>query len=592
MQKSKATILLLGVLMISSIAASADINTGLVAYYSFDDCTAKDNSGNGRDGIIQGNPQCVVARINKGFKFDGIHDSIVLQDLDQYFSTDNFSITYFFKNGNLLRNESIIGKRPICGNSPFFDIRAQDANITYEIDDGLGNYHNARFKTQLGIVFIAIARKGNAVLIYRNGRQVRQIVTDTAINTANTSLLGISVSPCIGVDGTKMFSGLIDELRVYNRALSESEIQQLHNGIVNASPLLSLGDLNNDGSPEIAVITHDATLLKTTATVKNAKTGVFVEQINFNGHYAPKKVNVVNDLNNNGASEIAVLGVRDSDQAVQVEVRDGLSGLKLRAVSFPATWPPLDLGIVRNINGPGTAGLAVLQQSDTALRVQLKDAKSGAQIRNISFTPGYGGVDLIALPDLNGNNARELAVLLDNPTPSGADKVEIRDSKTGALLRGIGYGSGKTPKQLFSLVDVNGNGTPELAVLREETSRVTVKDAQTGLTVNTLDYVLSQPYKLAAVADDIDGINDLALLGVRASDGQIRADVHSVLSDSLVGKVVYDTYGTTVGFISIPDVNGNGVAELVRLREQPGPQKLFAEIRDGRTGQWIQGVYF
>ena len=51
-------------------------------------------------------------------------------------------------------------------------------------------------------------------------------------------------------------------------------------------------------------------------------------------------------------------------------------------------------------------------------------------------------------------------------------------------------------------------------------------------------------------------------------------------------------YGITVGFISIPDINGNGVAELVRLREQPGPQKLFAEVRDGRTGVLLQGMYF
>ena len=356
--------------------------------------------------------------------------------------------------------------------------------------------------------------------------------------------------------------------------------------------LLSLGDIDHDTNPELAVVSYDATLKKSRATVRNAKTGLLISQIAFNGQYTPVKANTINDLNNNGASEIAVLGVRDSDQAVQVEVRDSLSGVKIRAVPFPATWLPLDLGIVRNVKGPGTAALAVLQQSATALRVQLTDAKSGAQLRTIPFSSGYDGVDLVVLGDLNGNQTKDLAVLLDNTDPKGADKVEIRDSGNGQLIRSISYGSGAKPKQLASVVDANGNGFAELAVLRDNTARVAVKDAQTGLAVNTLDYSLSQPYKLAGVPDAVRGVSDLALLGVRAGDGQIRADVQNILTDSLVGKAVYDNYGTTVGVISIPDINGNGVAELVRLREQPGPQKLFAEIRDGRTGKWLQGMYF
>ena len=128
-------------------------------------------------------------------------------------------------------------------------------------------------------------------------------------------------------------------------------------------------------------------------------------------------------------------------------------------------------------------------------------------------------------------------------------------------------------------------------MLRANTARVSLKDALSGLPVNTLDYALSQPFKLANVADS-NSQTHLAMLGLRASDGQIRAEIHDGLTDTFINKVVYDNYGTTVGFISIPDINGNGVAELVRLREQPGPQKLFAEVRDGRTGVLIQGMYF
>ena len=48
-----------------------DLNRGLVAYWSFDNCDARDDSGNGHDGEIKGNLECVVGVKGKAFKFDG-----------------------------------------------------------------------------------------------------------------------------------------------------------------------------------------------------------------------------------------------------------------------------------------------------------------------------------------------------------------------------------------------------------------------------------------------------------------------------------------------------------------------------------------
>lgn len=144
-----------------------------------------------------------------------------------------------------------------------------------------------------------------------------------------------------------------------------TNIAELYTSVTVTVPLLvSLNDINKDGAPEIAVVTYNPTLKKFTATVKNAQTDGLVKQITFDDWFVPTTANVIPDLNKNGALEIAVLGVRSSDQAVQVEVRDSLSG-------------------------SDTMGLAVLQQSDTELRVQLKNALTDAQIRDVSFSVGY-----------------------------------------------------------------------------------------------------------------------------------------------------------------------------------------------------------
>ena len=233
--------------------------------------------------------------------------------------------------------------------------------------------------------------------------------------------------------------------------------------------------------------------------------------------------------------------------------------------------------------------LAVLQQGSTGLQVQLKEVLTGEEIRNIPLNANYNGVDLVVMTDLNGNKSREIAVLATHKKTNTA-WVALHDSKTGQLIRNINYGTGKAAQQLVNFPDLNNNGSSEFAVLRTDTRRVVFKDVATGSTVNALDYTVSQPFRLVNVADSTSDTH-LALLGMRAN-GQITAEVRDGLTDTIVNKVVFDQYGTTVGFIAIPDVNGNGVAELVRLREQPGPQKLFAEVRDGRTGELIQGMYF
>ena len=51
--------------------AHADLKDGLVAHWSFDDCRATDNSGNGHNGTLNGNPQCVDGVKGKAFSFDG-----------------------------------------------------------------------------------------------------------------------------------------------------------------------------------------------------------------------------------------------------------------------------------------------------------------------------------------------------------------------------------------------------------------------------------------------------------------------------------------------------------------------------------------
>ncbi len=606
----KSIAILFSMALLLPILAKADLNNGLVAYYPFNG-NANDESGNGNYGTVNGATLTTDGngKPNSAYNFNGTGDYIGLLNYFPSPVNNTFTFSAWIKPSSCEINTdgSIIGSTRWTWGKVVFSLRTVSGecrihSAEYGIQPSqstgpVGSEFYGNTAIQLNqlqhVVWVMNGDTGTSYL-YVNGI-LDTNTTFSVVNNTAVDFSDLNIGAFLLNRDARFYAGLIDSVRIYNRTLSDTEVMEMYKAkdqfTINATPLLSLGDINKDNSPEIAVITYNPTLKKSTATVKNARTGGLVKQITFNGQFVPTKANVLPDLNGNGASEIAVLGVRSSDQAVQVEVRDSLSGVKLSAMPFDPAFKPLDLGVVRDISGKGTAGLAVLQQNATQLRVQLKNALTGAQIRNISFNANYNGIDLLVISDLNANQSREIAVLADNKTTSAADIVEIHDSKTGALIRTISYGSGQELKQLINLPDLNNKGGPELGVLRTNTARVSLKDTLSGLPVNTLDYALSQPFKLASVADS-NSQTHLAMLGLRASDGQIRAEVHDTLTDTFINKVVFDNYGTTVGFISIPDLNGNGVAELVRLREQPGPQKLFAEVRDGKTGVLIQGMYF
>ena len=55
---------------------TAQVDQGLIAYYSFDACDATDDTGQMADGVISGNPDCVCGVFNNALLLDGQNDFI------------------------------------------------------------------------------------------------------------------------------------------------------------------------------------------------------------------------------------------------------------------------------------------------------------------------------------------------------------------------------------------------------------------------------------------------------------------------------------------------------------------------------------
>ena len=235
-------------------ATALDLNKGLVAYYSFDDVQGKilkDDSGNGHDGIIYGNPKIVDGIKGKALEFDGIYSQYVRIPNDDVFNSEIITLSVWIKSfgdtsnyrciiSNEEENAEIYGHWKILWplrlmlwkgtGYPHFDFtvnnRAKEDYI--EIPK---NLHDSKFHN------IVVVRDGLKLKMYLDGEKIIEKLYLKPVDSSMADLM-IGLSPYQGQSkyGSYPFKGVIDEIRIYNRALSDEEIKALYEQTLHPTP--------------------------------------------------------------------------------------------------------------------------------------------------------------------------------------------------------------------------------------------------------------------------------------------------------------------------------------------------------------------
>jgi len=222
----------------------ADLTTGLVGYWSFDKGNAEDESGNGRNGIVYG-ASIVEGKSGNAFIFDGDDDYIDLGDDPDFDITGDITITLWFKTdtpqlGFMVSNLDNInpdnGYDLAIGYT--FSVNPGET-INFRLasnSNGPSGYDSAQTVSSFtdGLWHFLTA-------IYTpNGVSRPKIYIDTveqSLSYYGIPLSSIGASPGYHLkiaeyspsSGYFNFNGTLDEIRIYNRALSLQEIQYLYN---------------------------------------------------------------------------------------------------------------------------------------------------------------------------------------------------------------------------------------------------------------------------------------------------------------------------------------------------------------------------
>ena len=211
-------------------------NLGLVGYWSFDDGTttvANDSSGNRNHGRLTNMDSAtdwVPGKRGKALDFDGSNDYVTMGNITaDDFGTGPMSVSVWFKTSSVGYQEPVDNKTAGTNLAGFNLYMNTGSNkMTFRIADGTNQrsisgitaVDNNQWHHAVGV------RNGDTITIYIDGVQEGTATGVSAYNISNATTF------FVGAYGTGAgqanWNGLIDDVRVYNRALSATEIQALY----------------------------------------------------------------------------------------------------------------------------------------------------------------------------------------------------------------------------------------------------------------------------------------------------------------------------------------------------------------------------
>ena len=221
-------VLVLSVVLFSNCGYAEE--KGLVGYWKLDESKGeitKDFSGNGNDGTIYG-AVAVAGKIGQALSFDGVNDYVDCgshSSLDM--DTNDFTIEFWAKTIQVTDSE-VVSKR---GTGSYYMFRMKSGTIYFQMNDshsnetiyrkicGCPDYNDGNWHHWVGV-------KGSGVEdlhVYKDGVEL----SGTYDFASSVGDISNSNAVTIGSRGgvSKWFNGTIDEVRIYKRALSTTEVK-------------------------------------------------------------------------------------------------------------------------------------------------------------------------------------------------------------------------------------------------------------------------------------------------------------------------------------------------------------------------------
>ncbi|HLN20568.1 MAG TPA: FISUMP domain-containing protein [Bacteroidales bacterium] len=577
-----------------------DLNSGLVAYYPFNG-NANDESGNGNNGTISGTTPANdrFGNPGKAYSFNGTNNYIEASSLVSALgSLLTGSISMWFK--AIGPNSSV---KPLLYLNPWgLTLGESASNLTNEsiyfennpIQAAYSNGNGYYFDNSWHHVVVVVGQTENS--IYLDGTKLSLTYGRGNSTSGNNFLQGLTKFQ-IGASLTYsyFFNGVLDDIRIYNRAINDSEIQLLYveNG----------WDLH----PQISSFNPSSGAVGSTVTI----TGSNFDPVPANNivWFGAAKASVI-------SASLTQLEVTvpngASHQPISVTTKTkGLTGYSsnpyfvtfnspkiIDATSFASkvdfvTGSNPYFSSVCDIDGDGKLDLIVTNASANTLSVYRNIVSSGtigsgSFATKVDFSTGANPLG-VAIKDIDGDGKPDIVVSNANSNSVSVFRnLSTPGTFTAASLSSkIDFGTGTTPFGIC-IMDFDLDGKNDIAVTNSGSNTISI--FRNTSSVGTIDAnsfsakcdLITGLYPDGITCNDFDndGKPDLAVVNYNGNTISIFKNISTpgnLISGSFSSKIDFNS-GTAPWGIASADIDGDGKNDIIVTNRGSNTISLFKNV--------------
>jgi hypothetical protein len=217
--------------VVSATPSASDLLNGLIAYYTLGG-DAIDASGNNYHGTINGATE-TSGKLGNAMSFSGGSDNI---KLPQFSVGNTFTFSAWYKINNIPQ-----AQHKVISEDYIVDVFANsDGNMYANVGNGSTWGQSVGYRFALNEwEFVTVTYNGSMLKIYKNGQ-----LKGSVNNSKYVTNWLIDIGNRYGAESsTYGMNGAIDEVAIYNRVLSQTEITELYNNGAGKRPdILKLGN--------------------------------------------------------------------------------------------------------------------------------------------------------------------------------------------------------------------------------------------------------------------------------------------------------------------------------------------------------------
>ena len=312
------------------------------------------------------------------------------------------------------------------------------------------------------------------------------------------------------------------------------------------------------------------------------------------------------DVNGDGADDIAVVSVSDSELPDEVAIHAGIVTVDIlntadlsliNRTKWPTAYQDVQVYLLEDSDGNGAKNIGVfgmyltVEDDETVIKPQLyvRDALTSARIEIYNWPANWLETEIEVLEDMTSDGMQDVALEGRFIVEDARPQLVVKDGMSGDTVMTYSYPSLFDKPGYVQLSDFNGDGVREIGLfgtlLRNDKYQIKITDGTDPEgkmpAYNYPDFWTGNSWHQLSDIDG-DGEKDWGMFGVRKDDN--RPQLLTKSGTNIVGSLgifAWPEDFNEATFHIVPDITGDGVDEVASAGYRGSQDRNQFIVKDG-----------